>query len=146
MIMGMLGRPRSSLHPGRIPRPRALAAALTVLIALTWLHSGAPVSATAGVLLPAEFGSEWVVIAGYTTFSHTGHDPEALDIVRVDGQTAGSLVLAGFVAPKGSVVMGSPARVVRTIKKQERARILKGMRSYVRNAEIHRRNSQAVIP
>ena len=94
MIMDMLGRRRSSLPPGRIPRPRALAAALPVLIALIWLHSAAPASATAGVPLPAEFGSEWVVVAGYNTFSHTGHDPDALDIVRVDGQTAGSLVLA----------------------------------------------------
>src|SRR5207244_10307855 len=54
--------------------------------------------------IPAPAGTEWQVAAGYNTATHIGEDPYALDIVRADGPTEGTLVLSpidgkiGFVS------------------------------------------------
>ena len=67
--------------------------AVAVLAGLTL----AGVGATGGVPLPAEAGSEWRIVAGYNTGTHSeadGHDPHAIDIVREDAATGGSAVLA----------------------------------------------------
>ena len=45
-------------------------------------------------MLPAPAGTTWRVLAGYNTATHTGEDPHALDLVRTDGPTAGTDVLA----------------------------------------------------
>ncbi|PZC43277.1 MAG: Rare lipoprotein A [Chloroflexi bacterium] len=74
----------------------ALAAILTLTVLASALASGsAPVHAQAGVFpLPADPGTVWSIVGGYNTGSHSGDDPHALDIVREDASTAGSLVRA----------------------------------------------------
>ncbi|MEE9277852.1 MAG: M23 family metallopeptidase [Dehalococcoidia bacterium] len=87
-------RPPTAAH--RVGGRWGVALAATLLISLAWMLPG-PHSARAsevGVPLPAEAGSQWRIVAGYNTGSHTGSDPHALDIVREDAPTAGSLVLA----------------------------------------------------
>ena len=57
----------------------------------------AGVGAAGGVPLPAEAGTEWRIVAGYNTGTHSeadGHDPHAIDLVREDAATGGSAVLA----------------------------------------------------
>ena len=44
--------------------------------------------------LPAPAVTQWQIIAGYNTATHTSTDPHAIDIVRIDGATAGTAVLA----------------------------------------------------
>lgn len=66
------------------------------------------VSAEGGVPLPAEAGSEWEIIAGYNTGTHSeadGDDRHAIDIVRIDAATGGSAALApvsGVISYAGS--------------------------------------------
>ena len=87
-------RPRES----RLPRLRIAGLALLLILGtLTGADGAGLVRASAGVPLPAEFGSEWIVIAGYNTYSHTSHDVDALDIVRLDAPTSGSVVLSPVV-------------------------------------------------
>ena len=55
------------------------------------------VQAAAGVPIPAQAGSEWEIVAGYNTGTHSEadrQDPYAIDIVRLDAPTADSPVLA----------------------------------------------------
>ncbi len=94
-------------RPNGIPRPLALrlatiAAAATGFVAVALIAvaivATAPASAADhGVPLPTENGSTWTIVAGYNTTSHFGDDPHALDIVRDDAPTAGSLVLSPVV-------------------------------------------------
>jgi hypothetical protein len=82
-------------------RPRALAlCALAVLgLALAMVAKPAPLGAAAVVALPAPAGSEWQVLAGYNTVTHSavdGGDPYAVDLQRLDAPTEGSPVLAPF--------------------------------------------------
>jgi len=51
---------------------------------------------------------------------------------------AGALVTKGTEAPPGSLVMGSPARVVRTLEEAEQAEIRGWAEKYVRVASEHR--------
>jgi carbonic anhydrase/acetyltransferase-like protein (isoleucine patch superfamily) len=51
---------------------------------------------------------------------------------------AGSLLLEGMEVPPGSLVVGSPARVLRPVGEADKARIDRGWRSYVEQAERHR--------
>ncbi|HWO94265.1 MAG TPA: hypothetical protein VNL92_05830, partial [Dehalococcoidia bacterium] len=56
--------------------------------------------------LPAPAGTEWEIIAGYNTATHSqadGNDPYAIDIVRVDGPTAGTPALAPVASTIGFV-------------------------------------------
>ncbi|MFT3822105.1 MAG: gamma carbonic anhydrase family protein [Rubrivivax sp.] len=55
---------------------------------------------------------------------------------------AGSLVTEGKEFPEGSMIMGSPAKVVRALKPEEIARLARSAAHYVEQAERHR--SQAV--
>lgn len=48
---------------------------------------------------------------------------------------AGSLVTQGFKAPPGSLVLGSPARVVRAVKDEERAFFKQSALNYVGDAQ-----------
>jgi carbonic anhydrase/acetyltransferase-like protein (isoleucine patch superfamily) len=57
---------------------------------------------------------------------------------------AGSLVLAGTKIPPNSLVMGSPAKVVRKVTAKERQHILYGIKSYLQKTEIHRKKSKVV--
>ena len=55
------------------------------------------VRAADGVPIPAQAGSEWQIVAGYNTGTHSEadrQDPYAIDIVRLDAPTADSPVLA----------------------------------------------------
>ena len=51
---------------------------------------------------------------------------------------ANALITEGKEIPDGSVVMGSPGKVVRTLKKEEIARLTLSAESYVRNARRYR--------
>ncbi|WP_245819797.1 gamma carbonic anhydrase family protein [Rhodococcoides yunnanense] len=51
---------------------------------------------------------------------------------------AGSLLVEGFEVPRRSLVMGSPARVVRDLTDTEVARIESDARVYIDLAELHR--------
>lgn len=54
---------------------------------------------------------------------------------------AGSLVPPGMVVPSGHLVMGSPARVVRTLKDADRGMIRAGRAAYLQMAETYRSQS-----
>lgn len=71
----------------------SVAAALVVTSLLAW-SGGAAAQSPGGVPLPAEAGTTWEIVAGYSTATHTGEDPHAIDIIRKDATTAGSLVLS----------------------------------------------------
>lgn len=58
---------------------------------------------------------------------------------------AGALVPAGMRIPPGVLVLGAPAKVVRPLTAAERRHIAAGMRSYLRKAEHHRRDSRSVF-
>ncbi|MBI4347998.1 MAG: gamma carbonic anhydrase family protein [Elusimicrobia bacterium] len=58
---------------------------------------------------------------------------------------AGALVLAGLRIPPRSLVMGSPARVVRRLKPEELASLRRSADSYVRLAGRHARTSKVVF-
>ena len=51
---------------------------------------------------------------------------------------AGSLVSKGFEAPAGSLVMGSPARVVRSLSQEEQVGLRSWAEKYIRVAREHR--------
>ena len=64
------------------------------------------VRAAAGVPIPAQAGSEWEIVAGYNTGTHSEadrQDPYAIDIVRLDAPTADSPVLAPTAGTIGYV-------------------------------------------
>ncbi|MFA7295600.1 MAG: hypothetical protein WC211_00260 [Dehalococcoidia bacterium] len=74
-------------------------AAVAALALGVLLHPAAPAEAAASLNLPTETGSEWRVLAGYNTATHSvadANDPYALDLVRSDASTAGSIVYAPF--------------------------------------------------
>ena len=77
----------------------AVIAAIVAVIGIAASLSFGLVEARAdsGVPIPAEAGSEWEIAAGYNTFSHSdadAQDPHAIDLVRLDGDSGGSAVLA----------------------------------------------------
>ncbi len=86
------------------PRARAIllrrrvAAATVIAVAITLratvLASPSTDAAHAGLHLPAPAGTEWEVVGGYNTASHSAPNPYELDIVRTDDETAGTEVLA----------------------------------------------------
>jgi carbonic anhydrase/acetyltransferase-like protein (isoleucine patch superfamily) len=51
---------------------------------------------------------------------------------------AGTLLIPGTHVPSGSMVMGSPGRVKRTLSDAERAGLLASAAGYVLNAKLHR--------
>jgi len=51
---------------------------------------------------------------------------------------AGTLLTPGMHVPSGSMVMGSPGRVKRTLSDAERAGLLNSAAGYVLNAKLHR--------
>jgi carbonic anhydrase/acetyltransferase-like protein (isoleucine patch superfamily) len=51
---------------------------------------------------------------------------------------AGALLIPGTRVPSGSMVMGSPGRVKRTLSDAERAGLLASAAGYVLNAKLHR--------
>ena len=53
-------------------------------------------AAHAGLHLPAPAGTQWEIAGGYNTATHSAPNPHELDIVRVDGPTAGTPVLASM--------------------------------------------------
>ncbi len=59
---------------------------------------------------------------------------------------AGALVTAGLKVPPNSLVLGSPARVLRKVTPRERAHIRKGMKAYQGYLQRHRRSSRVVFP
>ncbi len=77
---------------------RALLTILALLLGAAAAASLLPsVQAAAGVPIPAQAGSEWEIVAGYNTGTHSEadrQDPYAIDIVRLDAPTADSPVLA----------------------------------------------------
>ncbi len=80
--------------PGTPPAPvwRIAVLALATILALLAVRADPASAAIDGVPLPVAAGSTWEVVAGYNTYTHVGGDPHALDIVRVDADTAGSEV------------------------------------------------------
>lgn len=82
--------------PRTPPAPvwRIAVLALATILALLAVRADTASAAIDGVPLPAAAGSTWEVVAGCNTYTHVGADPHALDIVRVDADTAGSEVRA----------------------------------------------------
>ncbi|MCY3919032.1 MAG: hypothetical protein OXG38_04365 [Chloroflexi bacterium] len=90
---------RRLVRRGRPKGWGTLAAILTLLLTASTLGLGStPAHAQGGVFpLPAEAGSVWTIVAGYNTLTHSvadRNDPHAIDIVREDAATEGSVVLA----------------------------------------------------
>lgn len=95
---------RTAIPAGRLLS--AFAIALCVVIPLLGLMT--TVHAEGGVPIPAPAGTEWSIVAGYNTGTHSvhdGNDPHAIDLVRVPREeTAFTPVLApvsGTVAWRG---------------------------------------------
>ena len=86
---------------------RALLPILALLLGAAAAASLLPsVQAAAGVPIPAQAGSEWEIVAGYNTGTHSEadrQDPYAIDIVRLDAPTADSPVLAPTAGAIGYV-------------------------------------------
>ncbi len=59
---------------------------------------------------------------------------------------ANALVTEGMHIPDASVVMGSPAKIVRSLSTVERERIQSGAKAYIREAERYQRLQNAQIP
>ena len=83
-----------------MPRPhtRVLLGIALVIVCLLVVRPEAT-RAAAGIALPAPPGSEWQILAGYNTVTHSAADkgdPYAIDLERVDAPTSGSQVLAPF--------------------------------------------------
>jgi len=74
-------------------------AAVVALALCVLLRPATAADAATSLNLPTEAGSEWRVLAGYNTATHSvadANDPYALDLVRTDATTAGSVVYAPF--------------------------------------------------
>lgn len=85
----------------RLVSRHGLLAVLTAVFALSLgsllLAQPAAAQSVGRMFFPAPAGTEWQVIAGYNTFTHSqadSNDPYALDLARTDGATAGTPVLA----------------------------------------------------
>ena len=90
---------RRLVRRGRPKGWGTLAAILTLLLTASTLGFGStPAHAQGGVFpLPTEAGSVWTIVAGYNTYTHSvadQNDPHAIDIVREDAATEGSMVRA----------------------------------------------------
>ena len=59
---------------------------------------------------------------------------------------AGATVLGGMRIPPGSLVLGTPAKVVRRLKPSELREIRRTVAGYLRLAQDHRRTSRVVFP
>jgi carbonic anhydrase/acetyltransferase-like protein (isoleucine patch superfamily) len=59
---------------------------------------------------------------------------------------AGALVLSGMRIPAHSLVLGSPAKVVRRLMDKEIRHMEEGKTSYLKEMEIHRKTSYPVFP
>jgi len=57
---------------------------------------------------------------------------------------AGALVTGGKKIPPNSLVVGSPGRVIRKVTPAERKHVVMGMRRYLKNTEIHRKDSKII--
>ncbi|MDA0270788.1 MAG: M23 family metallopeptidase, partial [Chloroflexi bacterium] len=76
-------------------RVNVLAAVLVIAgLISTVAWSGEASAAGPGLKFPAPVGTQWEVLAGYNTPTHTGVDPYALDLWRIDGPTGGTPLLA----------------------------------------------------
>ncbi|MCC6236060.1 MAG: hypothetical protein IT299_00645 [Dehalococcoidia bacterium] len=72
---------------------RLLAVAVLIPGLMPALGAG-PARAAAGLAFPAPAGTTWSIVAGYNTATHLASDPYAIDVVRNDGETSGTTVLA----------------------------------------------------
>ena len=76
----------------------ALGVLLGALAVPSLANAGDPASATENELgFPAPAGTHWEIVAGYNTRTHSysdGNDPHAIDVVRTDGPTEGTVVLS----------------------------------------------------
>jgi gamma-carbonic anhydrase len=55
---------------------------------------------------------------------------------------AGALVTGGTIIPPGSLVLGSPAKVVRTLNLDEQAKVKTWAEKYVKGSKLYRERSQ----
>jgi carbonic anhydrase/acetyltransferase-like protein (isoleucine patch superfamily) len=70
-----------------------------------------------------------------------------LDDVRVEPYgfvAAGALVPPGFVVKSGWLAIGSPAKLLREIKDEERAMMERTWKNYVANAALHKRDLKPI--
>ncbi len=68
--------------------------AIALWLVVSWLTGPVQAQTRLGMPLPTPPGSTWTVLQGYNTPSHTGVDPFAIDLVRVDADSGGSPILA----------------------------------------------------
>ena len=85
-------------------RMGALLLFVLLVVTATAASSFGQVSAqSAGLPLFGQSGSVWQITSGYNTATHFGEDPYALDIVRVDAPTTGSVVASPVAGRLGFV-------------------------------------------
>jgi carbonic anhydrase/acetyltransferase-like protein (isoleucine patch superfamily) len=97
---------------------------------------------------PLNIGNNVTVGHSVSLHGTTIHDKCLLGIgcIVLDGSVvnsyslvaAGSLVREGFVVPEGTLVAGVPARVVRELTDEERAKLEKGALNYMHYVEDYR--------
>ena len=76
----------------RLRRQVVLVALLVTLLGIGW--PAVSEADHAGLQFPAPAGSTWSILAGYNTATHIFDDPHAIDIVRDDAPTGGTLALS----------------------------------------------------
>ncbi len=87
-------RMNATADPGQRGLLVTVVALIAVLAAMILIEHA---SADGGVPLPAPAGTEWTIVAGYNTGTHSegdGRDPHAIDITRTDAPTAWTPVLS----------------------------------------------------
>ena len=57
---------------------------------------------------------------------------------------AGALVPPGFTVKSGWLALGSPAKLVREIRSEEREMMVRTWQNYVKNAALHREQLRAI--
>lgn len=123
-----------------------------------WLRIGARTSIQDGCVLHTDAGLELVVGSGVTVGhqcmlhgchigdgSLIGIQAIVLNRARIGARCivgAGSLVTEGKEFPDGSMILGSPAKVVRPLREDEIAGLRRSAESYVRNGRRYRTGLQ----
>ncbi len=93
---------------------RTIAALAIAGVAAAGIAPGGEAHAQArGLPFPAPAGTEWEVVAGYNTVPHSGEDPYALDLVRANGPTEGTAVLAPVAGEVWAITSDSGCVIIR---------------------------------
>ena len=97
---------------------------------------------------PAAFALAMIPVG--VALDRYGVKPVSLTLLAISAGgcvvAAGALVPPGMSVPEGVVVMGSPAKVVRELKEDDRVRILRGAEVYRQRSALYRATLKPSTP